>query len=251
MIGRTNTGGGGGGLNFRVVGGTTAPSNPRENTIWINTATKITSWTFSTTEPSSAEDGMVWITVGTASSVAFSATKKNPIMVYPLSAKQRVGGAWASVTAMTYQDGWVEWVRYLVGANGIASELGDSKYIGYYGNLYTTVTPLPNGGVKITAAGGSGYIAHTFENAINVTAYSKMKVKTGAVVSSGVNIGLSKNNNDVSIAYNKDVSKNITSNSNIELDISAISGDYYLVIGFNNYQDSTRSAEILEITLES
>ena len=34
MIGRTNAGGGAS-LNFKVVGGTAAPSNPKENTIWV------------------------------------------------------------------------------------------------------------------------------------------------------------------------------------------------------------------------
>lgn len=38
-------------LNFKVVGGTSAPSNPRENTIWLNTDTEITSWDFSATQP--------------------------------------------------------------------------------------------------------------------------------------------------------------------------------------------------------
>lgn len=38
-------------LNFEVVGGTTAPSNPEENTIWVNTAASITSWDFSAEEP--------------------------------------------------------------------------------------------------------------------------------------------------------------------------------------------------------
>ena len=43
--------GGGTPLNFKVVGGTSAPSNPKENTIWVNTSTAITSWDFSATEP--------------------------------------------------------------------------------------------------------------------------------------------------------------------------------------------------------
>ena len=43
--------GGGENLNFKVVGGTTEPSNPKENTIWVNTDTAITSWDFSATEP--------------------------------------------------------------------------------------------------------------------------------------------------------------------------------------------------------
>ena len=52
MIGRTNAGGGsGGGLNFKVVGGTSAPASPKENTIWVNTDTAIPSWHFGVDEP--------------------------------------------------------------------------------------------------------------------------------------------------------------------------------------------------------
>ena len=36
MLGKTNVGGGAS-LNYKVVGGTSAPANPKENTIWVNT----------------------------------------------------------------------------------------------------------------------------------------------------------------------------------------------------------------------
>ena len=54
-------GSGGGGLNFKVVGGTTQPTNPTENTIWVNTSVSITDWVFSATEPTTPVEGMVWI----------------------------------------------------------------------------------------------------------------------------------------------------------------------------------------------
>jgi hypothetical protein len=80
MLGRTNTGGGGGGLNYTVVGGTSAPSNPKENTIWVNTSTAITSHVFSATQPTGSA-GMVWIQIGVESGVEFNALKKNGIQV--------------------------------------------------------------------------------------------------------------------------------------------------------------------------
>ena len=51
MLGRTNTGGGGGGLNFRVIGSTIQPTSAKENDIWVNTDTKIPSWYFDVNEP--------------------------------------------------------------------------------------------------------------------------------------------------------------------------------------------------------
>lgn len=102
-------GGGGSELNFRVIGAAEQPVSPRENDIWVNTDVPISSWAFSATEPQ-GEDGMVWLTVGSESSVAFNALKKNKLAVYPVSASQHVGGAWVSKTAQSRQDGaWVSW----------------------------------------------------------------------------------------------------------------------------------------------
>ena len=195
-------------LNFKVVGGTSAPSNPKENTIWVDTDTEIAEWHFGAEEPNVVKvekgpdlymiiaphklsagdilnftipatassvyeairiydpglskyycvrqhngtvltgwfagvrvcvrisddintigdwsgngtayliawdsyyhpDGIVWIQTGTSSPVKFNALKKNGIQVYPLSAKQYVGGAWVAKTAKSYQsDAWKEW----------------------------------------------------------------------------------------------------------------------------------------------
>jgi len=49
--------------------------------------------------------GAVWISTGTASNVEFNALKKNGIMVYPISAKQYIGGTWVEKEAKTYQNG--------------------------------------------------------------------------------------------------------------------------------------------------
>ena len=106
-IGITNVGGGGGWLNFKVVGGTSQPINPKENTIWVNTETEISGWVFSAEEPGEPAEGMVWIYTGISSTVEFNALKKNGIQVYPVSAKQDVGGAWVTKHLKVYQKG--EW----------------------------------------------------------------------------------------------------------------------------------------------
>lgn len=106
--------GGGNPLNFKVVGGTSAPASPKENMIWVNTDVEITSWIFSATEPETPVEGMVWFFVGVASSGAFNALKKNTIMVCPLSAKQYASGAWVNKSAQNYQGGeWVDWILWL------------------------------------------------------------------------------------------------------------------------------------------
>lgn len=42
---------GNGDLNFQIVGGTTAPSDPKENDIWVNTDRDIPEWVFSSDDP--------------------------------------------------------------------------------------------------------------------------------------------------------------------------------------------------------
>lgn len=91
-------------LNFKVVGGTSAPSNPKENTIWVNTSTAITSYVFSPNQPTGSA-GMVWIALGTSSTVSFNALKKNNITFFIITAKQFVSGAWVDKTAKCYQNG--------------------------------------------------------------------------------------------------------------------------------------------------
>lgn len=235
-------------LNFEVVGNP-KPQNPKANTIWVDTDA-MTGWVFSPNKPQSPSEGLVWFNYSSSGSATFNALKSNSIEISPNNASQYSNGEWKSIAVQTYMGNkWVGWAMALVANGRFVAEMGESKYYGTYNNLYTTVTPLDNGGVKIEGAGGSGIIAHTFEKAFNVTDFSKMRVKTGTVVSSYVNVGLSAINSDISIAFTKAVQKTLASNSDIVIDISALTGEYYLVFGFD-YHQTTKSAELLEITLE-
>ena len=102
-------------LNFAVVGGTSTPSSPNENTIWVNTSTSITSWVFSPDAPSSPSNGIVWFYVDSSSAtISFNALKTNNIHIRPKSAKQYIDGAWVNKTAKIYQNGaWKDWARYI------------------------------------------------------------------------------------------------------------------------------------------
>lgn len=93
-------------------------STPPNNTIGVVTSTEISSWAFSAEEPIApvnGMDGMLWITTGKASSGAFNALRKNNFQIYPLYAKQYIGGMWTDVEAMNYLDGfWVTWASDIV-----------------------------------------------------------------------------------------------------------------------------------------
>lgn len=116
----TRRGGAGGGLDFKIVGGMTKPSSPKENTIWVNTGAEITGYYFSVSEPENMTDGEVWIRTGDDAFVEFSATKDNLVMVYPISAQQCVSGSLKPVPASIYQGGL--WTPFW---NGILYDQGD------------------------------------------------------------------------------------------------------------------------------
>lgn len=110
-IGKTNAGSGGsGGVNFKIIGGATQPTDPKENTIWITTETEISAWIFSAAEPEEPAEGMVWISTKTSSPGEFNALKKNALYVYPGTVRQSIAGAWTKAAAYLYQAG--EWVRF-------------------------------------------------------------------------------------------------------------------------------------------
>lgn len=109
-----NMSGGGAALNFKMVSNPTAPNNPSENMIWIESDVEINGWLFSTTEPNDPVEGMVWATYSTSGPSSFNALKKNGIIICPLKTSQYVGGEWVNKTAKTYRnDEWVDWTVYV------------------------------------------------------------------------------------------------------------------------------------------
>lgn len=89
-------------LNFEVVGGTEQPTNPKENTIWVETDQEITGWTFSATEPTEPADGMVWFTVTASPTPIFNALKKNTLNVYANKCRQYSNDSWTACEAKIY-----------------------------------------------------------------------------------------------------------------------------------------------------
>lgn len=75
MIFNMNGGGGSNAeLNFKVVGGTVQPTNPKENTIWINTDEEITEWTLASKNPYAYEIDVDYLSGKTTSAGYFSST---------------------------------------------------------------------------------------------------------------------------------------------------------------------------------
>lgn len=235
-----NLGGGSAGLNFKVVGGTSQPSSPSENTIWINTDVPVSGYIFSATEPEETSDGIVWIYTGTQSDAEFNALKKNGIKVYPISSKQRVSGAWVDKTAKSYQNGaWRDWVRH-----NVLYESGDEnekvtggwvdRLVGLSSDRKRELAIVRGANnLSVSAAVGGGSMITT-KNKINLSNWSKI-VFTGKIESYSdtwcriavwTEIPSASNGN---IAAELKISAG-THTSKKSLDVSGLSGSYY--VGF-------------------
>ncbi len=247
-IGRTNTGGGGGGggLNYNVIGGTSQPSNPEENTIWVNTDVEITSHVFSATEPESPAEGMVWFSVGTSSATPINLLKKdNIVMIYPTGVKQYIGGAWENKTAKTYQGGaWLDWSLYLFKGTEDVTNIS-----GGWTNSGGSFT-IANG--KITTTG-----AITLKNktAVNMTPFNTIFITckiTGSYAHNGVTFKVYNASGTAIGEVN--IGMNVGTTVTLELDISGVSGENYFGWQQGTYNDGymnhSHTLEVYEIKLD-
>ena len=117
------TTGGGDDLNFEVVGGTTQPENPEENTIWVNTGEEITKWRISVGEPDNPADGDVWFKLSVSENNTIEALTENSLIFAITSAQQYKTNGWENVDAQIYRDGgWSSALSGLVIYDGIWRE---------------------------------------------------------------------------------------------------------------------------------
>lgn len=122
MIFNVTGGGGGGGLDLKVVGGTTQPTNPRENTVWVNTATAITGYALSPTQPETGREGLVWLKTADTG-VEINVGKKNAVLLHLASGMLYTGGKWASVDAWAYINS--AWKQFSTAFDGRLYDNGD------------------------------------------------------------------------------------------------------------------------------
>ena len=222
-------------LNFRVLGGATQPENPRENDIWVQTDTAFFSWAFSATEPAGTE-GAVWISVGMESQVAFSAVKKNTLWVYPVEVKEYRFGGWEARNACCFQNGrWVVFSQVVTDVR--LFDQGDpcEGITGGWGVI---------GRGEVKADSLSLYVYHDAngaqvytQRAVKLTDFSKLRVVlSGSTV--GIYVGVMSSAPDManqSFVSNRDkcASRMTIAAGTLtqELDISGLSGEYYVWAG--------------------
>lgn len=272
MIGITNAGGGSGGVRMATVyGGTTAPSNPKEFDIFINTSTPLANGEITPNVRSKptwdALDGVWYVGLTTGGingdwcSLAGNSRKVHNITASPTQAWERISGQWWPMNAYMWHNN--QWVQFSWSWNG---ELFAN------GNQYTDVT----GGWVATANCQNGWYVDGDEKwiwphapaleistvmkiwqtsnpwvgtvftgkAVDVTNYSKLYVDLqynciGAGVNNGFNVCVTKSNgnNFTPLAeYNVDTGNgNKSYDGTIAIDLSSISGEVYVAIASHQH----------------
>lgn len=232
---RGGSGGSGGGSELVIVGGTTSPTKADHNTIWLNTPNTITSCVLAATQPTGPVEGMAWITIGASGAVKMVAPVGDEwITVYPLSAKQYIGGAWVDKTAKSYQGGvWVDWVTYLL------TTLDKFSITKAANATYSMNNGVLN--ISYSSSNGDGSdIVITYDEIINTRGRSKITISAQFDTLTYVNAGFypifglvgNKPNgtNKPPFVIQVGVTKTATSEQTYTLDLSSYQGDYYFVI---------------------
>ena len=160
-------------LNFEIVNGTTAPVNPKENTIWVKTADKIVQWALDKPTPNYLSDKGVWIETDNSGSVTFNSLKENGLFESLVKTHQWTDAyGWTNKSAYIYSGG--QWVQFSTETD---------VYIMENGVLNPTFLSSFNNGLTITVGTGgdreSGMTdskTSTANKSINLSEFSGIKV---------------------------------------------------------------------------
>lgn len=241
-------------LNFEVVGGTTQPTSPVANAIWINTDTAITSWEFSSEEPTSPTEGNVWIETGVAgqSQQAFNALEEQTMQVYPISAKQYINGTWVSKNVKQYINGaWKAWWNgelYILGneyediTGGWA--VADIPPAGWAWNQLMGGTLTKNSDSMVFKSKLNTLMTN---NPVNLTNFNTLVVEGSPTTWSTFGVRADRNNTENVSAASTSWQKG---NTGGRVDISALVGEHYIVFNANNGSRAEQTITLTKVYLE-
>ena len=245
-------GGGNNPLNFKVVGGTTAPANPKENAIWVNTDTEITAYSFSTDQPTSGIPGMVWCTMALSGSAGLNVLKKNTIQIFLASAYQYIGGAWVKKEFQVYSNG--KWNSGRIVFHDSSADLTISGGYGMTamdGSNVSYIRVESDGSLRSYTRSG-GDVWWFSNNAVDLTPYSTIsftffgRSTTGAYAHTCA-LGIAKNRGT---SFASQVLTYESGTVTLTMDVSALTGKYY--IGGHNatLSGSDNTYYVYEIIIE-
>lgn len=247
--------GGGDPFSFNVVGGTAPPSNPRENTIWVNTDVPITKVDWNPSKDSSLQQhGRVNINgAATEWRTPYINVLKNPknvIFRFPKTVYQYVNGVWVHKEAKIFQGGaWIDIIYYLYNSGDkCTSETGGWTGVKASGGAYN----LDGDYMHVGYSGSTGRDAALFTvKKVSTYGFETLKVYgyLGSTQQSngyGFSIGLSTNNTDATPgSFVASVERFETGVFTMALDIGGYQDSYYIKL-----QADVSKADVHKVWLE-
>lgn len=203
-----------------VTGESALPTSAREGTLAVQCSGVGTLY-IQRLQPATATDGAVWIVTGSASEIAVNLALRGSLYVYPLRAYRREAGAWVSATLWgvvggTWKSGWHTLYDYGVfGSNTYSESESQGTVTPEADNLHIVLTGNQGGNQALAVFG-----------AVDFTGREKLHVR-GDVISNRYTLYVS----DSISHYGPILSKVVTADGEAELDVSAITGSHYVLLG--------------------
>lgn len=241
------------GLTFKIVGSDTEPAATSENLIWINTiVTDIPNWGFGAAEPVAATNGDVWIRTGDSSPAAFNATKKNTIMIYPICAHQYINGKWQEVEAKIYCDN--KWVNIPKAAVYLLKDgVQNIDLTGGWSGVDASATVIRQYCDESSSNGVAGTVDTKTINKIDLTGYKSLSVTLDELSDKGSCFYVRITNSEGTDTVGVVTSASTNSTGIVTVDLSDISGSYYIWFHTDGLYENNRGYalhSISEIKLE-
>lgn len=224
-----------GGLNFKVVGGTTQPSSPKENTIWVNTSTAIGEWQMAAAQPKTRVDGTalqtgdVWIATTATANTTIQVVRKTGVWAKIAKCCQYINGAWVFKTCKVYQSGkWID-CRYI---------LLDGNIVRHSPKVYESTNNSCGAKLQFVETGiyyksvhdsdkNECYYKIIWEEAVDLTNYDTCYVTFGSI--SGGRSGNATAGFSTGINYDANFAASVSyaANNTYTIDVSGLSGLHY------------------------
>ena len=240
----------GGGTNFKIVGSTIEPTNPKENTIWVNTDTYIYTYSMINVPPTwEAGEGAVCFVYASANAGTdgqINILKNNEISIKLISCYQYVNGAWADKIAKIYQNN--NWIDL-----GLTIVPNETIYPASSFVLQNATYAYDGKTAKASLAINAYGLAYIY-TPIDVSEYTKMKLRYTLVGEreSGSytvhhQIGLTKDLSAITNGSNSTITNNYGKNHfdligtvsvDEEINISELNGIYYLFMRLRPHPNS-------------
>lgn len=255
-------------LKLRIFGGTTVPSSPQENDIWLQTNVAINGWElFPITPTWQVSEGHVYIqtvpaTGGDLPNFNVVNTTNGYLWLQLSGAVQQISGTWVRLNGWIYHGS--QWYQFSSTEYTIFNAGGATDYSGGW-NAYayksqssgsTPKAPTFTLGstIDISLYGQYSYNMGTVfsEAAIDLTKYNTLVIEIASTQTGGEDGGFScgvcaaKQNNWTPVATATNVGAGTHS-----IDISSLSGSYYLSLSLGGVgQGHTAKAVINRIVLK-